>query len=193
MEKVDYHLDSYVGKSGSNSSWEIKYFCYVPFRIRWGALENQNMGRRLSRCNFYTLLDRPGQLLQGQIQLLLEAYAQNFPTWRSFKEIVGKKKFLSLTSGLRSVFCNDGFRPEFILQSLKPGLTWPVPGEEEEQTARRRKEQKNGENSVKRERELHFATVINKRLQRLHNQKEDEKITNTQKKAHAEYNNDGDY
>lgn len=52
---------------------------------------------------------------------------------------------------------------------------------------------KNGENSVKRERELHFATVINKRLQRLHNQKEDEKITNTQKKANAEYNNDGDY
>ena len=37
------------------------------------------------------------------------------------------------------------------------------------------KEQKNGENSVKRERELHFATVINKRLQRLHNQKEDDK------------------
>ena len=25
-------------------------------------------------------LDRPGQLLEGQIQLLLEAYAQNFPT-----------------------------------------------------------------------------------------------------------------
>ena len=37
-------------------------------------------------------LDRPGQLLDGQIQLLLEAYAQNFPTWRKFKEIVGKKK-----------------------------------------------------------------------------------------------------
>ena len=42
--------------------------------------------------------------------------------------MVGKKKFLSLTNGLRSVFCNDGFRPEFILQSLKPGLTLPVPG-----------------------------------------------------------------
>ena len=132
----------------------------MPFRIRWGALQNQNMGRRLSRCNFYTLLDRPGQLLEGQIQLLLEAYAQNFPTWRSFKEIVGKKKFLSLTSGLRSVFCNDGFRPEFILQSLKPGLTWPVPGEEEVQMAQRRKGQKKIARTAKTARELHFATVI---------------------------------
>ena len=47
--------------------------------------------------------------------------------------------------------------------------------------------------TAKTARELHFATVIKKACNSFITKRKMKKITNTQKKANAEYNNDGDY